>query len=266
MGAALAERLLGAGFALLGYDVERGKADALNIEEADSVAEIGRRCDRVVIAVFDDAQVEEVVAGLLSAGRGDLSVLCVTTCTPGRIASLATHIRLVEAPISGTSAQVRSGEGVGFIAGETKAIDRMSDLLNAICPRRIVVGKPGDAAKAKLAVNLVLQLNRAALAEGLAFAERMGLPASMSLQVMRKSAAYSAVMDSKGEKMVRGDYAPQSRLAQTLKDAQLILEEAERQHQVLPLMRTNVALLSAAIAIAGAEADPAAIIEALRAP
>jgi 3-hydroxyisobutyrate dehydrogenase-like beta-hydroxyacid dehydrogenase len=73
-------------------------------------------------------------------------------------------------------------------------------------------------------------------------------------------------MDSKGEKMVRGDYAPQSRLAQTLKDAQLILEEAERQHQVLPLMRTNVALLSAAIAIAGAEADPAAIIEALRAP
>jgi 3-hydroxyisobutyrate dehydrogenase-like beta-hydroxyacid dehydrogenase len=142
----------------------------------------------------------------------------------------------------------------------------MSDLLNAICPRRIVVGKPGDAAKAKLAVNLVLQLNRAALAEGLAFAERMGLPASMSLQVMRKSAAYSAVMDSKGEKMVRGDYAPQSRLAQTLKDAQLILEEAERQHQVLPLMRANVALLSAAIAIAGAEADPAAIIEALRAP
>jgi 3-hydroxyisobutyrate dehydrogenase-like beta-hydroxyacid dehydrogenase len=265
MGAALAERLLGAGFALLGYDVQRGKADALNIEEADSVAEIGRRCDRIVIAVFDDAQVEEVVAELILAER-DLSVLCVTTCTPGRIASLATHIRLVEAPISGTSAQVRSGEGVGFIAGETKAIDRMSDLLNAICPRRIVVGKPGDAAKAKLAVNLVLQLNRAALAEGLAFAERMGLPASMSLQVMRKSAAYSAVMDSKGEKMVRGDYAPQSRLAQTLKDAQLILEEAERQHQVLPLMRANVALLSAAIAIAGAEADPAAIIEALRAP
>jgi 3-hydroxyisobutyrate dehydrogenase-like beta-hydroxyacid dehydrogenase len=265
MGAALAERLLGAGFVLLGYDVQRGKADALNIQEAGSVLEIGRRCDRVIIAVFDDAQVEEVVAGLLSAGR-DLSVLCVTTCTPDRIASLATHIRLVEAPISGTSAQVRAGEGVGLIAGETKAIDTMADLLNAICPRRLVVGKPGDAAKAKLAVNLVLQLNRAALAEGLAFAERMGLPASLSLQVMRKSAAYSSVMDSKGEKMVRGDYAPQSRLAQTLKDAQLILEQAERQNQVLPLMRTNVALLSAAIAIAGAEADPAAIIEALRAP
>jgi L-threonate 2-dehydrogenase len=264
MGAALAERLLGAGFALLGYDVQRGKADPLNCQEADSVLEVGRRCDRVVIAVFDDAQVEEVVAELLSAGR-ELSVLCVTTCTPERIASLAARIRLVEAPISGTSAQVRAGEGVGLVAGETQAIDSMSDLLDAICPQRLVVGKPGDAAKAKLAINLVLQLNRAALAEGLAFAERMGLSASESLQVLRKSAAYSAVMDSKGEKMVRGDYAPQSRLAQTLKDAHLILEEAERQHQALPLMRTNVALLCAAIAIAGAEADPAAIIEALRA-
>ena len=265
MGAALAERLLGAGFALLGYDVQRGKAAPLNIQEADSVLEVGRRCDRIVISVFDDAQVEEVLAELLCAGR-ELSVICVTTCTPERIASLATRIRLVEAPLSGTSAQVRAGEGVGLVAGETEAIDSMSDLLDAICPQRCVVGKAGAAARAKLAINLVLQLNRAALAEGLAFAERMGLSASESLRVMRKSAAYSAVMDSKGEKMVRGDYAPQSRLAQTLKDARLILEEAERQHQVLPLMRTNVALLSAAIAIAGAEADPAAIIEALRAP
>jgi len=265
MGAALAERLLGAGFALLGYDTQRGKADPLNIQEADSVLEVGRRCDRIVVAVFDDAQVEEVVAELLCAGR-ELSVICVSTCTPERIASLAARIRLVEAPISGTSAQVRAGEGVGLVAGETEAIDSMSDLLDAICPQRCVVGKAGAAARAKLAINLVLQLNRAALAEGLAFAERMGLSASESLQVMRNSAAYSAVMDSKGEKMVRGDYAPQSRLAQTLKDARLILEEAERHHQVLPLMRTNVALLSAAIAIAGAEADPAAIIEALRAP
>jgi 3-hydroxyisobutyrate dehydrogenase-like beta-hydroxyacid dehydrogenase len=126
------------------------------------------------------------------------------------------------------------------------------------------MGAPGNAARTKLAVNLVLQINRAALAEGIALAERMGLSAASYLEVLRSSPAYSSVMDAKGIKMLRGDYAPESRTAQTAKDARLIQDEALRLGQRLPMMEANAALLSAAMRVCGEDADPASIIEALR--
>ena len=76
----------------------------------------------------------------------------------------------------------------------------------------------------KLVTNLVLGLNRAALAEGLAFAESLGLDPALSLGVMRGSAAYSRIMDTKGERMIHRDFAPEARLSQHLKDVRLIVD------------------------------------------
>ena len=60
----------------------------------------------------------------------------------------------------------------------------------------------------KLVVNLVLGLNRAVLAEGLAFARRCGLDPEAVLEILQSGAAYSRVMDAKGRKMIDGDFAP----------------------------------------------------------
>jgi 3-hydroxyisobutyrate dehydrogenase-like beta-hydroxyacid dehydrogenase len=126
------------------------------------------------------------------------------------------------------------------------------------------VARIGDAARTKLAINLVLQNNRAALAEGIAFAESMGLDAPAFLASLRESAAYSRVMDTKAQKMLARDFSAQSHIAQTLKDAELILEEALRTKQHLPMTQVQAGLLRAAITLAGADADSAAIIEAIR--
>ena len=106
--------------------------------------------------------------------------------------------------------------------------------------------------------------SRAALAEGLVFAERLGLSPAEFLTVLRESPAASAVMAGKGEKMVRREYTPQSHIAQTLKDAQIMIETAHRLGQNLPMMDANAALLAAAIAMRGGEVDSAAVIEAIR--
>jgi 3-hydroxyisobutyrate dehydrogenase-like beta-hydroxyacid dehydrogenase len=71
-------------------------------------------------------------------------------------------------------------------------------------------------------------------------------------------------MDSKGDKMLARDFTPQSHIAQTLKDAELILEEARQRRQHLPMTLVQTGLLRAAIALAGPGADSAAIIEAIR--
>ena len=196
-------------------------------------------------------------------------MVCTTTCAPEDIASIAARaaeagLGFVEAPISGTSAETRDGSALALIAGEPEAIDAVQPVLNVICPQQMRMGGIGNAARTKLALNLILQNNRAALAEGLAFAESMGLDAAAFLATARRSAAYSRVMDSKGEKMLARDFAPQSHIAQTLKDSELILEEARQQEQHLPMTLIQTGLLRSAITLVGPEADSSAVIEAIR--
>jgi 3-hydroxyisobutyrate dehydrogenase-like beta-hydroxyacid dehydrogenase len=115
----------------------------------------------------------------------------------------------------------------------------------------------------KLVTNLVLGLNRAVLAEGLVFAEATGLSREEALKVLLNSPAYSRTMDAKGPKMVQGDFTPEARLAQHIKDVRLILAEAERGGASLPLSAVHLDLLEAAEAAGLGDLDNSAVIRAI---
>ena len=273
MGMALAGRLFDAEIAVLGFDIDASRSEQLKASGgmvANSVRDLAGRSRTIIIAVYNGEQAEalfgELEAGAASTGP---MVICTTTCGPDDIARLSQRsasagIALVEAPVSGTSAEVRDGTATGLVAGEPGAIESVGWLLDIICPRRLRVGAIGDASRTKLAINLILQNNRATLAEGIAFAERLGLDGHAFLAAARESAAYSRVMDTKGEKMLARDFRPQSHIAQTLKDAELILEEAARRSLHLPVTTAQAGLLRAAIALEGPDSDSAAVIEAIR--
>jgi 3-hydroxyisobutyrate dehydrogenase-like beta-hydroxyacid dehydrogenase len=278
MGTACAKRLLAAGFEVLGYDTDARKLEsfsALGGRAAPAVAEIARACDKVVIAVFNTDQVEETIegpSGLLAsrpAGAPPVTAICVSTCDPERIAALAarlpaTRLRYVEAPVSGTSEQTARGESLGLIGGDPAAAEAARDVIDAIRPRWHHLGAAGSGGRAKLAINLILGINRAALAEGLVFAERMGLAPDAFLKVARESAAYSQVMDIKGRKMLEGDFSPQGYVTQTLKDFSLMLEQARRLKQQLPLAETYAGLMKGCVAAGEGELDNAAVIREIR--
>ena len=273
LGSVLAARLIGAGIPVAGFDIDSRRRAILKNqggEVAASAAQVMARCQIIVVAVFNAAEVELLFDEL---GRkphlAGTVLICTTTCSPEDILRIAARaadagLGFVEAPISGTSAETRDGSALALIAGELAAIEAVQLVLNVICPQQMRLGDIGSAARTKLALNLILQNNRAALAEGLAFAESMGLDAAAFLATARRSAAYSRVMDSKGEKMLARDFAPQSHIAQTLKDSELILEEARQQEQHLPMTLIQTGLLRSAITLVGPEADSSAVIEAIR--
>lgn len=273
IGSALAARLIGAGIPVTGFDIDSGRRAILKDiggDVAASAAQVMARCQTIVVAVFNVGQVELLFDefGRRPHIAGSV-MICTTTCAPEdivRIAERATEAGLgfVEAPIIGTSAELRDGAALALIAGRSDTIDAVRPILDVICPQQTRLGATGNAARTKLALNLILQNNRAALAEGIVFAESMGLDAASFLATARRSVAYSRVMDSKGEKMLTRDFAPQSHIAQTLKDAELILEEARQQEQHLPMTLIQTGLLRSAIMLVGPEADSAAVIEAIR--
>ena len=143
-------------------------------------------------------------------------------------------------------------------------LERAGPVLDAFLKSRHYLGPVGNGSRAKLAVNLILGLNRAALAEGLVFAARLGLEPSAFLEVARGSAAYSQVMDVKGELMARREYTtPQSRIDQSLKDFTLMLEHARAAGQGLPFASAYVRMLEDCIANGEGQWDNAAILEAI---
>ena len=277
MGTALARRLLAAGFQVVGFDMDPAKRRALEDmggRAADSVADVGRACPVVLVAVLTTDQVEQVVEGpdgLLSvpSSAEPRVAPCFATCDPERISALAERaaprgLALLDTPVSGTSQQVLSGDGLGLIAGDKTAIERAGAVLDAVVPRRFVIGPAGDGSKAKLAINLILGLNRLALAEGLVFAERLGLDLRAFLEVARSSAAYSQIMDVKGEKMIAGDWAPHGKITQHLKDVRIMLAEADRIGQQLPLGEVLAEVLQFCVEHGEGERDNCASIEEVR--
>ena len=279
MGTAVAQRLVGAGFEVLAYDVDADKRAAIARVGAKPQATIGvvvAGCEVNVICVFNTDQVEEVIAApgggldaMAQGGTGARIFVVTSTCDPDRLAALAQRVApegadVLEVPISGTSKQVAQGDGVGLVGGDHGVLERVAPVLDAFLKSRHYLGAVGNGSRAKLAVNLILGLNRAALAEGLVFAARLGLEPSAFLEVARGSAAYSQVMDVKGELMARREYTtPQSRIDQSLKDFALMLEHARAAGQGLPFASAYVRMLEDCIANGEGQWDNAAILEAI---
>jgi 3-hydroxyisobutyrate dehydrogenase-like beta-hydroxyacid dehydrogenase len=262
VGTALAERLSAAGHTVMGWDQEPER----RYGGVNACDELYRSCSHIFLCLPHTGVCREVCRS--PALRPGLTLLDASTGDPTAITALAAElssagIHYLEAMISGSSVLVARGEALVMVAGEASVYEACRGLLRVCAEQVVYVGKCGQAGKMKLVTNLVLGLNRAALAEGLLFAEDQGLDRRQTLDILRRSVAYSQVMDSKGEKMIEQDFAPQARLAQHLKDVRLMQAASKIP---LPMTETHCRLLERAVQLGYAEHDNSAIIEAIRQP
>jgi len=270
MGMALAERLRQGGLDVWGYDVDPACNDLLVAaggKVARSAADIASTCSRILLSLPDSDVVEAVLTDMgpsLTAGR---IVIDTSTGDPERAVTVGRRlaergIHYLDATISGSSQQVREGQAVVLAGGAATAFEKCEDLFRLFARRWFHLGPCGSGSQMKLVSNLVLGLNRAALAEGLWLGKILGLEAQTVLTVLRESMAYSRIMDTKGEKMIRGDFAPQARLSQHHKDVCLMLQAAARAGTDLPLTQAHAHLLELAESAGYGAQDNSAIIRA----
>jgi 3-hydroxyisobutyrate dehydrogenase-like beta-hydroxyacid dehydrogenase len=272
MGSAFASRLSGAGFAVIGCDVDAERGAALARQGGESVetaGEVIRRCPRVILSLPSHREVGEVLsvaAGVLRAGH---IIIDTTTGDPEHSSAVAAGLAergviYLDATISGNSAQVRAGEAIVMVGGDAGAFAACRDVLAILGAESFYTGSSGSGARMKLVTNLVLGLNRAALAEGLALGEGLGLDPELTLRVMRRSPAYSRAMDVKGAKMIHSEFSPDARLSQHLKDVRLILEMGAAAGLPMTLSTAHRKVLEAAEAAGLGALDNSAVIEVLR--
>ncbi|MCA9066679.1 MAG: NAD(P)-dependent oxidoreductase [Planctomycetaceae bacterium] len=269
MGTAITHRLLEAGYRPCIWNRTRDKADSLIAAGAVWSDCPLAECRRIIISLYSSDVVSEVLERWGQNLSATQIIIDTTTGDPAHSTQWADRLRelgveYLDAPISGSSEQTRRGEATAIVSGNRAAFDQCEDLWPVLAKRTFHVGVSGDAARMKLVSNLVLGLNRAALAEGLVLAESLGLDLTTTLNVLQGSAAYSRQMDTKGQKMISEDFSVQARLSQHLKDVRLMLETAATTDIRLALTETHRQLLEFAEQLGLGDMDNSAVIQAMR--
>lgn len=270
LGSAMAERLIGDGFDVVGYDTspERlAELAAIGGRTAGSAGEVVALCREIILSLPHSGVTKSVLGEIGGTLTPSHVVIDTTTGEPAEMESFgrrlaATGTAYVDATVAGSSRQTRARQSIVMAAGEERALDRCQPIFDAFAARTFRVGPCGSGARMKLVVNLVIGLHRAVLAEGLAFAEACGVNPAIALEILMASPAFSRVMDVKGEKMLRREYSVEARLRQHHKDVRLILEEGRKHSLELPLSAVHDELLGAAERAGFADADNSAIREA----
>ena len=271
VGTAMAERLIADRFNVIGFDIDPAKCEQLEQSggvAVDSPAQAAEQADRIILSLPDTDAVLQVVegpGGILEAKNAPGYIIDTTTGEPDKTAALAQrlaerNVYFLDAPFSGSSQQVKDKKVVFMVGGEKVAFEECMDIFKALGAKVSYLGASGNGSRAKLAGNLVLGLNRLALAEGLVFAAKLGLEPRAFLELLKVTPAYSAAMDVKGEKMLEGDFTPQARLRQHHKDVSIILKYAENSGQELPLSKVHLEVLEKAISAGDGELDNSAVI------
>jgi 3-hydroxyisobutyrate dehydrogenase-like beta-hydroxyacid dehydrogenase len=275
VGSAITELLIESGVSVIVWNRTQSKTEPLVAQgaiRAETPSEVGQKCDYVFISVMTTDIVINLCEGkdgLLNTDHPPKYILDTTTGDPDETITLAKRlskkgISFLDATISGSSKQIRDRQALYMVGGDKEAFEECENLLNLVTDQYVYMGASGSGSKAKLASNVILGLNRLALAEGLVFAEQLGLDLEVFLSVLKKSPAYSVAMDAKGDKMIHEDFSPQSRIHQHHKDLSLILKYANALGQDMPLTKVHFDILESAISAGDGNLDNSAVIREIR--
>lgn len=272
MGSVISRNLLSDGFPVTGFDIDQSKIDAFvkaGGKGIDVLDHLVAQVDVIMLSLPNSHVVDDVVKRslrLLETGRRGLILVDMTTADPIMSEALATQLRekgieMLDATISGGPKVLAEKKATVMVGGKEEIFHACESIFPAIANAVFYVGKNGSGALTKLIVNLILGLNRMALAEGLSLGKKAGMDQHRLLEVLKKSAAYSKVMDRRGSKMINKEFLPpEGKLAFYLKDVRLMLDLGSRLNFPLPLISFHAQALASEVAKGRGEWDSADII------
>lgn len=242
MGANMARRLKDCGFPIAAvYDANvetaRQLSNELGTVAATQLSEVTRLSDTIITVVSDDAAMRDIYLNpndnLFRNAQGKLFINCATI-TPSvhvelkhKADEIGAH--MLETPMASSITQAREGTLYLMCAGEKTVFETAQPILKALAASMIYTGAPGTAAQVKALVNMVMNMNTAALAEGLGLADALGLDLNLVRKVFSQTGANSRVLETDGEDMQNRDHATYFSAAHAAKDSGIALQLGKEQ-------------------------------------
>lgn len=251
MGNLFSQNLLKAGFELTVMDVNKAAYQnliAMGAEAAESPMEVGERTELVITSLPKNEIVQEVITGIKGILEGakpgniliDMSTTFpLTTRWIGKEASKK-GVNFLDAPVSGGPKGARDGTLAIMVGGERKVYEKVRSVLEKIGNKVFYVGELGAGQSLKLVNNLIYNLNRLAMVEGLALGVKAGIDPKTMVDVIGVSTGNSFALQYLAQDILRGNFeGRESSLKLACKTLKLISEFADELNA--PLFLTNLA-------------------------
>jgi 3-hydroxyisobutyrate dehydrogenase len=254
MGANMARRLKEQGLTVVSvYDAQPQVARALALElgcaASASLSEVTAAAEVILTVVTDDEAMDAIFGlsgdSLLTGAPGRLFINCATL-SPETHRLIEQRVEAaggeaLEACMASSITQAREGTLYLMCGGRESAFERARPLLEKLSASLRYIGGAGQAAKVKALVNMVMNINTAALAEGLGLADALGLDLAMVREVFSQTGANSRVLQTDGEDMQNRDHACFFSASHAAKDSGIALQLAREAGLELPLAEATKA-------------------------
>jgi 3-hydroxyisobutyrate dehydrogenase len=248
MGSNMARRLKDCGYTVSAvYDV-RGKvakevAAELGAEPCKSLSRVTELADVIITVVTDDAAMDKVFAAkgasLLKGAKGKVFINCATVSPDIHIEvekrAKAAGAESLEACMASSITQAREGTLYLMLGGEEATFNKVKPILGKLSNNMRYIGKAGQAANVKALVNMVMNINTAGLAEGLALGEALGIDLAVLREVFSQTGANSRVLQTDGEDMQNREHSCFFSASHAAKDSGIALALGKREKLKLPL-------------------------------
>nr|WP_203332564.1 2-hydroxy-3-oxopropionate reductase [Planococcus beigongshangi] len=264
MGKPMALNLLKAGFNLTVNDLNKESVNTLveaGAKEGTS-AEMGTECDVVITMLPASQHVKQVVLGengLLTTAKKGLIIIDMSSISPVVSVEIADEaatygVEMLDAPVSGGEVKAIDGTLAIMVGGKETVFDSVKPILDAVGAEVTLVGKNGSGVTAKLANQIIVNLNIAAMSEALVLAAKAGIDVEKMYQAIRGGLAGSAVLDAKVPLILDRNFVAGGRIDINLKDMTNVMETAHDIGVPLPLSSQLVEIFHA-LKVDGKAAD-----------
>ncbi len=270
MGRPMLRNLLKAGHTVIAFGRTPAKLDSAVADGAQrgaSNADVGARSQIVITMLPDGPEVEEVVLGadgILSGAKPGALIIDMSSISPlvsQKIAAAcaAKGVDFIDAPVSGGEPKAVDGTLAIMAGGEPEAFAKAQPILRCLGSTVTLTGPVGAGNTTKLANQIMVACNIAAMGEALTLAARCGLDPEVVVNAVKAGLAGSAVLNAKGPMLIARNFKPGFRISLHQKDLRNALQTAEANHVCLPLTAQVQQMLSSLIADGKGDLDHSAI-------
>ncbi len=246
MGRPMAKNLIKAGHELVVCDFNKeAVADLVSCgaKAAENGAAIAAECDQVITMVPNSPHVRTAVlgkGGIIETAKPGFTLIDMSSIDPVESQKIGAELKekgidMLDAPVSGGEPKAIDGTLSVMVGGEKATFDKYLPLLKAMAGSVTYVGALGAGNIAKLANQIVVACNIAAVAEALTFSKKVGADPELVYQAIRGGLAGSTVMDAKAPMMIDGNYKPGFRIELHIKDLTNALNAAHAVNVPVPL-------------------------------
>lgn len=256
MGKPMSKNLLKAGHELVVCDFNKQAVDeimGLGAKSAANGAEVAAECSVIIAMLPNSPNVRAVVLdenGIIETAKEGSVLIDMSSIDPTESKAIAAElskkgIDMLDAPVSGGEPKAIDGTMSVMVGGKKEIFDTYCDLLKDMAGSVVYVGEIGSGNVAKLANQIIVALNIAAVSEALTLAVKAGTDPELVYQAIRGGLAGSTVLDAKAPMMMDRNFQPGFRIELHIKDLNNALNAAHTVNAALPLTAEIMEIMQA---------------------